>query len=65
MIKKVTTSGKIKLKMQLKVLDKKLCSFYKFYKYTTSSAYALIYKRELEKLIKLDDKRKQIRNKLK
>ena len=46
-------------------LDKKLCSFYKFYKYTTSSAYALIYKRELEKLIKLDDKRKQIRNKLK
>ena len=65
MIKKVTASEKKKLKEQLKVLDKKLSGYYKFYKYTMSIAYNMIYPKEFIKLQKLDEKRKQIRNKLK
>ena len=71
MIKKVTPSEKNKLKERLKKLDKKLYRFYWFNSginfaernamYTNRAIFPDMYK----ELIKLDQKRKEIRNKLK
>lgn len=65
MIKKITASEKKKLKERLSKLNRELCNFYKYYKYTYSVIYAGFYKSDIPKLEKLDQKRKEIRNKLK
>ena len=64
MIKKVTASEKKKLKERLRKLDKKL---YRLYWFTNSGLLTnrKIFPDMCKELLKLDEKRKQIRNKLK
>lgn len=65
MIKKVTPSEKKKLKERLRKLDKKLTRFCIYQTSAMSLAYIKIFPDEYIKLKKMDDKRKEVRNKLK
>ena len=65
MIKKVTPSEKLKLKARLRKLDKQLYRFWWFTISTCSVTNHHIFPGMYEKLAKLDEKRKEVRNKLK
>lgn len=65
MIKKVTPSEKKKLKERLRKLDKKMARFCIYQTSSMSLVYIKIFPDEYIELKKMDDKRKQIRNKLK
>jgi hypothetical protein len=65
MIKKVTPSEKKKLKERLRKLDKKLYRFYWFTRSDLRITNRQIFPGMYIELKKLDDKRKEIRNKLK
>ena len=61
MIKKVTPSEKLKLKARLRILDRKLNEMYRIRKYS----YIYMREQKEKEFKKLDDKRKEVRNKLK
>lgn len=65
MIKKITPSEKLKLKARLRALDRKMERFCIYQTSSLSLAYIKIFPDEYIKLKKMDDKRKEVRNKLK
>ena len=65
MINTITPSEKKKLKERLRKLDKQLYRFYWFTRRDISITNRQIFPDMYKKLIKLDQKRKEIRNKLK
>ena len=65
MISKITPSEKKKLKERLRKLDKQLKYLYWYTSSSSRNANIKIFPDEYIKLKKLDEKRKEIRNKLK
>lgn len=53
------------LKKKLRKLDRELCDFYRFTKSNTAAIYQRIDILKFHKLLKKDEKRKEVRNKLK
>ena len=62
MIKKLSHSKKIELRNKLRKLDSKLKNLYT---YSTNSFYINMFPNDCKKLSLLDEKRKEVRNKLK